>query len=59
LSLCFQAEFDNCDFVGNSALNGAGAVALQDGAIGLFNKVLFLRNSARELGGVQPEMQHH
>lgn len=41
-----QAEFKNCEFVDNSALNGGGAVSLSDGAIGLFSKVLFKGNSA-------------
>ena len=45
-SLRAQAEFKNCEFVGNSAQGGAGAVSLQDGAIGLFSKTLFKGNSA-------------
>lgn len=48
LYLTFQVEFKNCEFVDNSALNGAGAVALQDGAIGLFSASLFRSNSAGE-----------
>lgn len=43
-----QVEFKNCEFVSNSAQNGAGAVSLGDGAIGLFNKVVFEKNSAGE-----------
>ena len=45
-SLRAQAEFKNCEFVENSAQGGAGAVSLQDGAIGLFSKTLFKGNSA-------------
>lgn len=45
-----QVEFKNCEFVSNSAQNGAGAVSLGDGAIGLFSKVVFEKNSA---GGTQ------
>lgn len=41
-------EFKNCEFISNSAQNGAGAVSLGDGAIGLFNKVNFEKNSAGE-----------
>lgn len=41
-----QAEFKNCEFVENSAQGGAGAVSLQDGAIGLFSKTVFRSNSA-------------
>lgn len=44
--LSAQAEFKNCEFVENSAQGGAGAVSLQDGAIGLFSKSLFRSNSA-------------
>lgn len=47
-SISSQVEFNNCEFVSNSAQNGAGAVSLGDGAIALFNKVVFEKNSAGE-----------
>ncbi len=40
-----SATFENCDFVGNDAGMG-GAVALVEGAFGVFTDCLFKRNSA-------------
>ncbi|PSC74203.1 root cap family [Micractinium conductrix] len=41
-----QVEFKNCEFVDNTGTSGAGAVALQDGAIGLFSQTSFTKNVA-------------
>lgn len=43
---CAQVEFYDCDFVGNSAQQGGGAVALVEGSSGSFQGVTFRSNRA-------------